>query len=342
MLKKKEATFLRKFKLKVLFQIAIHRRETPSIKRLVRLASFYLAMACLKPMIHIYESRNPLKYLFLAFWPVVMLSLFSGLLIFALVVLTFSQLTKFVTALSSLSNYVFDYGFLSVIYRSSIALLTLGAMLIVGLIWGFFANGIVIYISHYTSLGFIFDYALFVAAIFLSIVMVTFLKSIRKETPSFKEFASGIEEEYTDYEQSILRNEKGKSSLLTNRMLGFIHKPYNMMLTCFFIAICQYNLLLHVLSILLIKFPEQLILYKGMEKVSGVYLGSLYFLAQQTLEVLPLTVFKSFLSVDMNIKILKPWGTVVQLLVQSVIIAILLIVGATGLFYINFWRNRRK
>jgi hypothetical protein len=272
----------------------------------------------------------------------IMIVSFSGILILALVALTFSGLTKIVAAFSGSYNYVFHYGFFSVIYRSSIVLLTLVALLSVGLIWGFFANGIVIFISYYTSLGFVFDYVLFVAVIYLSIFMVTFLTSIRKESPSLKHFFLEIEEEYTDYEQSILMTKKGKPINLAERMVGFMHKPYNLMLTGFCIAICQYNLLLHVLSILLVKFPEQLFLYKGMEKLSGVYLGSLYFLAQQTLEVIPLSVFESFLSVDMNIRILKPWGIVIQLLVQAVIISNLLIVVATGLFYINFWRNRRK
>jgi len=338
---KKTATSLRLFKTKMLFQLALCRREAKSLKSQFEILFYYLMIHIVKPIILFRESTNPLKYFFLIFLPLIYFLVLAASLLLGIVAYIIVGLRSIKLGFRKWIPYLASYGFWAIVYRSGIAILTVGVTAFIGLLLGHTFNTILIFHQYYTDYGWISQLVFVIAGASVSLLFIMMFSSLKKECGSLREVFRGLEELSIAYERGELRDSFKDAGKVYNVMIKYLSRPFFFMLTLCFIAQTEFMILIYTTTILSLRFPGLLISYQGMNDLHNISLGSMFYVMQKALDVIPFSIFKSFITFEYQVVTLKPWGSVWEFVVQAISLINLVLVSIAALYYVNYWRKKR-
>lgn len=318
---------------KVLSQIkALEQSLNPFYKYVT---AFYLRFyaAMLRWLICYHKSTSRWKYLaFALYLPIALVSMFltvsySFLVVGIIIVCTVAY------RLWNVLQFVSSYKSLTLLSRLAVGVLTWFIVFVVSLVLGVFYASFIVW-NHPEWYGkIILEPLVLIGSVYFCSMLVLVYKQLKKESGSFKEFLSKLEKEDEERESLV-------ATAKTPRFIKWIYRPYNMMLACFFIGSTLINMLGSALTILRLRFPYNLFLENGLNPKSAAIVSSYRFLIKQTIDVIPLSVIEMFVDYGGNIKTIKPWGQLLQIGVQAVLIIIILVFVLGLVSYLRYWKCR--
>ncbi|PKN72169.1 MAG: hypothetical protein CVU50_08490 [Candidatus Cloacimonetes bacterium HGW-Cloacimonetes-3] len=319
----------------IMRQIKVY--ETSGSFFLKYIAAIYLKVyiALFKGIIQFHKVKSRLRWLALVLFLPVM-----SLCLILLATFTFCAVSfLFVRTIASISkqtlDFILSHRIAIILRRLFVALLTLCISFLVSLYFGIVFSRFIVLFHQQWSGRYILEPMIVMGSFFLCSTFIMFYKQIRKEYGSFKKLFQSIEEGDSDLMAL-------KSSVNLPRLLKWLFHPYRLMMGYYFIGCVMFNLLGWLITTCRLRYPHSFFIVNVGKNKFGEVIESYRFLIKQAIDVVPLSLVDLFIDYGRGMTIIKPWGNILQICVQAVLIIIFIAFGFGLFYYTRHWKYKEE
>lgn len=206
--------------------------------------------------------------------------------------------------------------------------LLLGKLGVLYLVWARRTGSLVYGIF---SLGLIFVMFLY------ELLLILALKVLRKEFGGFKQNMMSLRKSAEENSQpEKLAGMPGHLSFLFRNLTS----PSGFMSVCFCASAVSLCFLWLSVFIFQLRFPHSLFAFQGVTSFTTAD-KALVFVIKQVFEVIPFSIVELLFTFGKYVSVIKPWGYLLQLFVQAVVLSDLIIVLAGIYFYLSYWKYKK-